>query len=115
MVELSHDSRPIIGRDRPLGAAFLALAVISIGLMVADRRYDQLERVRAALASVAHPLQRAVDFPFRAWDRVTGSFADRDSMRISQKKHPGWSRLYARVLEPGTIRAGDPVRIGHPG
>jgi rod shape-determining protein MreC len=81
VVELSHDSRPIIGRDRPLGAAFLALAVVSIGLMVADQRYDQLERVRAALASVAHPLQRAVDFPFRAWDRLTGSFADRSRLR----------------------------------
>jgi rod shape-determining protein MreC len=81
VVELSHDSRPIIGRDRPLGAAFLALAVTSIALMVADQRYDQLERVRAALASVAHPLQRAVDFPFRAWDRLTSSFADRSRLR----------------------------------
>jgi rod shape-determining protein MreC len=81
VVELSHDSRPIIGRDRPLGAAFLALAVASIALMVADQRYDQLERVRAAFASIAHPLQRAVDFPFRVWDRLTGSFADRSRLR----------------------------------
>ena len=81
MVELSHDSRPIIGRDRPLGAAFLALAVLSVGLMVADTRYDQLGRLREALSSVAYPLQRAVDFPFRAWDRLTGSFADRARLR----------------------------------
>ena len=81
MVELSHDSRPIIGRDRPLGAAFLALATVSVALMVADQRYDQLGRLREALSSVAYPLQRAVDFPFRAWDRLTGSFADRARLR----------------------------------
>jgi rod shape-determining protein MreC len=81
VVELSHDSRPIIGRDRPLGAAFLALAAVSVALMVADQRYDQLERLREALESVAYPLQRAVDFPFRAWDRLTGSFADRGRLR----------------------------------
>ena len=25
------------------------------------------------------------------------------------KRHPGWSRVYARVLAPGEIAAGDPV------
>jgi MOSC domain-containing protein YiiM len=25
--------------------------------------------------------------------------------------HPGWSRLYARVLRKGTVRMGDEVRI----
>jgi MOSC domain-containing protein YiiM len=27
--------------------------------------------------------------------------------RISQKRHPGWSRVYTRVVREGTIRAGD--------
>ncbi len=31
--------------------------------------------------------------------------------RLSQKVHPGWSRVYARVLEAGTVRAGDPVEL----
>ena len=30
--------------------------------------------------------------------------------RISHKRHPGWSRLYAKVLREGTIRVGDRVR-----
>ena len=81
MVELSHDSRPIIGRGPPLGATFLTLALVSIGLMVADVRYHQLERVRELLSSAAYPLQVAVDLPFRAWDRLTGSFADRSRLR----------------------------------
>jgi rod shape-determining protein MreC len=81
VVELSHDSRPIIGRGPPLGATFIALAGLSIGLMVTDQRYDQLERVRGWLNSAAYPVQVAVDLPFRAWDWLTGSFADRDRLR----------------------------------
>ncbi|HEY7517944.1 MAG TPA: MOSC domain-containing protein [Methylomirabilota bacterium] len=37
---------------------------------------------------------------------VGGEFA-----RVSQKRHPGWSRVYTRVLHEGTIRAGDPARL----
>ena len=81
MVELSHDSRPIIGRGPPLGATFLTLAIASIALMVADQRYDQLERVRGWLTAAAYPVQVAVDLPFRAWDWLTGSFADRGRLR----------------------------------
>ncbi len=39
-----------------------------------------------------------------------GWFVDGDFNRISQRRHPGWSRLYARVLRAGTVRPGDPVR-----
>jgi rod shape-determining protein MreC len=81
VVELSHDSRPIIGRGPPLGATFITLAVASIALMVADTRYQQLERVRELLSQAAYPIQVAVDLPFRAWDWLTGSFADRDRLR----------------------------------
>lgn len=81
MVELSHDTRPIIGRGPPLGATFLTLAAASIALMVADVRYDQLERVRGWLNSAAFPLQLAIDLPFRAWDWVSGSFVDRSRLR----------------------------------
>ena len=81
MVELTHDSRPIIGRGPPLGATFLTLAILAVGLMVADQRYDQLTRVRTWLSAAAYPVQVAVDLPFRAWDWVSGSFADRSRLR----------------------------------
>jgi MOSC domain-containing protein YiiM len=38
-------------------------------------------------------------------------FSTRDSSRVSHKRHPGWSRVYARVLAAGSIRQGDPVRL----
>ena len=42
-------------------------------------------------------------------DNIIESFAEGMFIRISQKLHPGWSRLYTRVLVAGTVREGDPV------
>jgi len=42
---------------------------------------------------------------------IAGSFADGEFTRISQKLHPGWSRLYAKVLCGGTVREGDEVAV----
>ena len=38
-------------------------------------------------------------------------FTDRQYSRVSQKRHPGFSRVYARVLTEGRLRPGDGVRI----
>jgi len=38
-------------------------------------------------------------------------FAVKRYSRMSQKHYPGSSRVYARVLQPGTIREGDGVTI----
>ena len=45
---------------------------------------------------------------------ITESFRDRDHSRVSQLRHPGHSRVYARVLREGTITSGDPVRLVAP-
>lgn len=80
MVELTHDTRPIIGRGPLLGARFLLLAAASIALMVADHRYDQLARVRSWMSGAAYPLQLVVDAPFRAWNWLSQSVADRSKL-----------------------------------
>ena len=38
-------------------------------------------------------------------------FSHGDYSRVSEKRHPGWSRVYARVLVPGRILAGDAARL----
>ena len=38
-------------------------------------------------------------------------FADGKFVRVAQKVHPGWSRLYARVVREGTVQVGDAVRL----
>jgi MOSC domain-containing protein YiiM len=42
---------------------------------------------------------------------IAGSFLRGEFKRISQKLHPGWSRVYARVVEEGLLRVGDPVEV----
>ena len=41
--------------------------------------------------------------------KITASFAEGNFKRILQKLHPGWSRVYAKVLCAGTVREGDAV------
>ena len=42
---------------------------------------------------------------------IAASFRGGDFKRISQKVNPGHSRLYARVLRPGRLAVGQPVRL----
>ena len=42
---------------------------------------------------------------------IPESFVAGEYQRISQKVHPGYSRVYARVLRPGRLRVGQPVRL----
>ena len=64
----------------------------------------EVGEVRLEIASYAAPC-----------NNINASFSDARSVRISQKVHPGWSRLYARVLGEGTLRVGDAVRLSQPG
>ena len=42
---------------------------------------------------------------------IPDSFVDGHYERISQKRHPGYSRVYARVLRPGRVAIGQPVDL----
>jgi MOSC domain-containing protein YiiM len=42
---------------------------------------------------------------------IARSFERRQYVRVNQKVHAGWSRLYARVLAEGTVRVGDQVAV----
>ena len=42
---------------------------------------------------------------------IKPAFSHGDYSRVSEKRHPGWSRVYARVIVPGRITAGDPVEL----
>lgn len=61
--------------------------------------------------AVGDALRLEVTTPAAPCRQIAGSFAGGDSSRIDQRRHPGWSRWYARVLAPGTVRTGDAVRV----
>jgi MOSC domain-containing protein YiiM len=43
--------------------------------------------------------------------KLAACFAGGDVKRVAQTRNPGWSRLYARVIEEGLVRTGDPVEL----
>ena len=43
--------------------------------------------------------------------KIAGSFRDGAIERMAHDAHPGWARLYARVISEGTIVPGDPVVV----
>jgi MOSC domain-containing protein YiiM len=45
---------------------------------------------------------------------IAAVFRGGDYARVSQRRHPGDSRVYARVLQTGLVRTGDPVRLLDP-
>jgi MOSC domain-containing protein YiiM len=64
---------------------------------------DQLkigEAVRIEFTSFCEPCRR-----------ITQWFYKGEYHRIAQQQHPGWSRLYARVLTEGQVRQGDRVWV----
>ena len=44
---------------------------------------------------------------------IRESFREEGIERMLQGQHPGWSRVYARVLQGGSIRVGDRVKVMH--
>ncbi len=43
--------------------------------------------------------------------RIKQWFYKGDFNRVDQDRHPGWSRLYARVLSEGPVRQGDQIQV----
>ena len=49
--------------------------------------------------------------PAAPYRNIAASFQDGSFDRISHRTHPGWSRMYARVIREGTVNVGDPVVV----
>jgi MOSC domain-containing protein YiiM len=72
-------------------------------LVVPGARFRLGDEVLLEVASFTSPCKTIRD-----------SFTDGRFVRISQKLHPGWSRVYTRVLSEGAIRFGDAVELTPP-
>lgn len=86
MASFGSESRPIIGRGPSLVARSLLLVSLSVGLMVADQRYDYLHQIRSGMSAGVYPLQWLVDAPFRASRWMNESVADREQLRIENTR-----------------------------
>ncbi len=76
------------------GARFLLLAVVCLSLMLLDHRQQHLVRVRQGLSLVVYPVRMLVDLPFRTWQSVSTTFAQRGSL-IAENEQLKRDRLNA--------------------
>ena len=56
------------GRTSGLLIRCVLYSVLALGLIIFDKRYDQLGQIRRFLSVVAYPVQVAVASPFQGWD-----------------------------------------------
>ena len=57
-------------------------ALLALGLIIVDKRYDHLQRIRRVLSVAAYPVQVAVASPFEGWAWFRESVTTRDALRI---------------------------------
>jgi rod shape-determining protein MreC len=84
----SHESdpRPLLLGGPALGLRLLVLAAIAAGLMVADHREHQLAAIRDGIATLAYPVQWAVQAPVQAFNAARESFATRTRVEAENVK-----------------------------
>ncbi|MEP7242693.1 MAG: rod shape-determining protein MreC [Gammaproteobacteria bacterium] len=82
------------------GFRFFVYAVLSVTLMVLDKRGGWLEQVRYVLQAAAYPIQVAVSSPSTAWRWMQESTQTRDVLRVENQR----LNLRARELEIRTLR-----------
>ncbi len=94
---LQAEGHPI---DQGTAGENVTVEGIDWDLVVPGVRLRLGEEVLLEIASFTNPCKT-----------IKASFIDGKFIRIAQKLHPGWSRVYARVLSEGPIRSGDPVQL----
>lgn len=88
----------------PIGPGSAGENITITGLLWEDigpnTRLQLGETVRLEITDYAAPCRH-----------ISKYFSDRRHSRISQKHHPGISRLYARVLSPGPVQVGNSIQV----
>lgn len=74
------------GRQSGLLLRCILYCLLAIGLMILDKRYDQLSGIRRVLSVVVYPLQVAITSPFEGWDWLRESFRTRDALRADKTR-----------------------------
>jgi rod shape-determining protein MreC len=81
------------GRTTGLLLRCVLYSLLALGLMIVDKRYDHLGKIRRMLSIVAYPVQIAVASPFEGWDWFRESVTTRDALRADKAKLESELRL----------------------
>lgn len=74
------------GRTSGLLLRCVLYCLLALGLIIFDKRYDHLGKIRRALSFVAYPVQLAVASPFEGWHWFRESVTTRDSLRADKAR-----------------------------
>jgi rod shape-determining protein MreC len=61
-------------------------SLLALGLIIVDKRYERLIKIRQYLSVVAYPVQVAVASPFDGWNWFKDSVTTRDALRADKAK-----------------------------
>jgi rod shape-determining protein MreC len=61
-------------------------SLLALALIIVDKRYDHLGKIRRLLSVVAYPVQVAVASPFQGWNWFRDSVTTRDVLRADKTK-----------------------------
>jgi rod shape-determining protein MreC len=81
------------GRTTGLLLRCVLYSLVALGLIIVDKRYDHLGKIRRVLSVVAYPVQIAVASPFEGWDWFRESVTTRDVLRADKTKLESELRL----------------------
>src|SRR5450631_941320 len=74
------------GRTTGLLLRCVLYSLLALGLIIVDKRYDHLGKIRRLLSIVAYPVQIVVASPFEGWDWFRESVTTRDVLRADKTK-----------------------------
>ncbi len=98
------------GRSTGLLLRCVLYSLLALGLIIVDKRYDQLGKIRRLLSIAAYPVQVAVESPFEGWNWFRESVTSRDVLRADNAKLKAELRLAQfrlqrfEALEAETLR-----------
>ncbi|MGO9038146.1 MAG: rod shape-determining protein MreC [Steroidobacteraceae bacterium] len=81
------------GRSTGLLLRCVLYSLLALGLIIVDKRYDQLGKIRRLLSIAAYPVQIAVESPFEGWNWFRESVTSRDVLRADNAKLKAELRL----------------------
>ena len=81
------------GRITGLLLRCVLYSLLALALIIVDKRYDHLGRIRRVLSVVAYPVQIAVASPFEGWDWFRESVSSRGTLRADKAKLEAELRL----------------------
>src|SRR5271154_6848605 len=81
------------GRTTGLLFRCVLYSLLALALIIVDKRYDHLGKIRRMLSIVAYPVQIAVASPFQGWDWFRESVSTRDVLRADKTKLEAELRL----------------------